>query len=185
MPRIFLMLLVCLQALPSLAASKPHPGPFFENDDMKIALTPRTPEQMAAFYEARGFPPEALERIQQTCFFTVIIKNNSKRILWLELDQWTITSDGKVLPHLDEHYWNAQWDEINLRQASRSTFGWTQLPLVRDLQPGEGVGGNMVIPGATRVFNIEARFHTGADKQGEVVRLGFGNVNCQQETSVP
>jgi len=174
------MLLLCLQAAPSMAASAPRPGPFFENADMRIGLAPHTPDQMAAFYEARGFPPEALERIRQTCFVTVFIKNRSNRVLWLELDQWTFTSNGKPLPRLDDSYWKAQWDEINLRQASRSTFGWTQLPQVRDLQPGEPVGGNVVFPGGTEIFNIEARLRTGADKQGEVVRLGFGNVSCPQ-----
>jgi hypothetical protein len=177
------MLLLSLQAAPQLAASAPRPGPFFENDDMRIGLAPRTPDQMAAFYEARGFPPEALERIRKTCFVTVIIKNTSKQVIWLELDQWTFTSNGKPLPHLGVDYWKAQWDEINLRQASRSTFGWTQLPLVRDLQPGEPVGGNVVFPGGTDIFNIEARLRTGADKQGKVIRLGFGNVGCPQETT--
>lgn len=183
MPRIALTLLTFLLAMPLLAASAPRPGPFFENDDMYIALLPRTPDQMAAFYEARGFPDEALERIRQTCFVTVVIRNNSKQVLWLELDQWTITRDGKPLPHLDKDYWETQWEEIKLRQASRSTFGWTQLPAVRDLQPGEPVGGNMVFPGDTQTFNVEARFHTGANKQGKTVRLGFGNVSCPQEST--
>ncbi len=37
----------------------------------------------------------------------------------------------------------------DLPQANRSTFGWTQLPAVRDLQPDEPVGGNLVFPGTT------------------------------------
>ncbi len=182
MLRIFLILLASLQATSLAAQEGPRTGTFFENDDMKIAVAPRTPDQMAAFYEARGFPPEAIERIRKTCFVTVYVKNRSDRVLWLELERWQFTSNGKQLPHLDKTYWDAQWDEIDLRQASRSTFGWTQLPLVRDLRPGEPVGGNVVLPGGTDSFNIDARFHSGADKTGESVRLGFGNIPCPQDT---
>jgi hypothetical protein len=41
----------------------------------------------------------------------------------------------------------------------------------------------VVFPGGTDIFNIEARLRTGADKQGKVIRLGFGNVGCPQETT--
>ena len=175
------LLLGCLLATSAHAIESPVTGPFFENDALRIHLTPRTPDQMAAFYEARGFPPGALERIRNTCFVTVSIKNKSNQVVWLELGEWRFTSAGKPLRHLDDEYWKAQWDEIGLRQASRSTFGWTQLPLVRDLQPDEQVGGNVVIPGGTRKFTVEASFRTGADKSGEMIRLGFGNVDCPQE----
>lgn len=183
MLRILLILFTGLHAISSTAQEGPDTRTFFENDDMKIALAPRTPDQMAAFYEARGFPPEAVQRIRKTCFITVFVKNRSDRVLWLELERWTFTANGTKLPHLDTAYWEAQWDEIGLRQASRSTFGWTQLPLVRDLQPGEPVGGNVVLSGDTESFSIEARFYTGADKQGGEIRVGFGNVSCPKDTT--
>ncbi len=179
--RLLIPLLLAMASLaPAAAAERTYRGPSFENDRLLIVLVPRTPEQMAAFYEARGFPRAALERIRDTCFITVHIENKSNEVLWLELENWRFTSDGKPLPHLDTSYWQARWDEIGLRQAYRSTFGWTQLPLVRDLRHDEPVGGNLVFPGDVAHVNIEAAFHTGADRQGEVLRLGFGQVPCSK-----
>ena len=124
-------------------------GYMVENDDLLVVLRPRTPEQMAAFYEARGFPQAALEHVSDACFVTVHIRNRSKRVIWLDLSAWRFSSDGQPLARLDRDHWQAQWDEIRLRQASRSTFGWTLLPEIRDLQPDEPVGGNLVFPGRT------------------------------------
>jgi hypothetical protein len=167
------------------AAERPFRGPYIENDDLLVILVPRSPEQMAAFYEARGFPREAIERIGQTCFVTVFIENRSADVTWLELDEWRFTGNGKPLPRLDAAYWQGQWDEIDLRQASRSTFGWTQLPPVRDLQPGETVGGNLVFPGDTETLNIEARFRTGADRHGDLITFGFGSIGCNRTAQKP
>lgn len=160
-------------------------GPYIENDDLLVVVVPRTPEQMAAFYEARGFPRAAIERIRRTCFVTVHIENKSREVIWLDLDHWQITGNGKPLPRLDDVYWNAQWNDIDLRQASRSTFGWTQLPALRDMQPDEPVGGNLVFPGDTDALTIEARFPTGADRKGAPVHVGFGAIRCDRGTGQP
>jgi len=181
-----LLALMLFGTLPwASAADRQFRGPYIENDAMLVGLIPRSPEQMAAFYEARGFPREAIDRIRQTCFVTVHIENKSPDTIWLELDRWSFTSNGKPLPRLDAGYWKAQWDSIDLRQASRSTFGWTQLPPVRDLQPDEPVGGNLVFPGETETLNIEARFRSGADRQGELITIGFGNIRCNREAQQP
>jgi hypothetical protein len=124
---------------------KPYPGPFVENGQLLVALIPHTPEQMAAFYEARGFPKAAIARISDTCFMTVHIENKSQGVIWLETGDWSFTSNRQPLQRLGTDYWNRQWDAIDLPLANRATFGWTQLPAVRDLQPGEPVGGNNAV----------------------------------------
>ena len=85
-----------LQAAPWKDGEKP-PGPYVENDRLFMLLRLHTPEQISAFYEARGFPPGALERIRQTCFITVHIDNKSDRVLWLETANWRLTSQGETL----------------------------------------------------------------------------------------
>ena len=174
-----------LPALPVHAGNQPRPGPYYEDDRMLVVLVPRTPIQMAAFYEARGFPQSALDRIMQTCFITLHIENKGNEVLWVDLGQWQFTSDGKPVARLDEPYWQQQWDEIKLRQASRSTFGWTQFPPLRDLQPDEPVGGNLVFPGNIDSVTIDAVLHTGADRGGAEIRLGFGNVSCPKGAPAP
>lgn len=157
---------------------KPYPGPYVENAHFLMVLIPRTPEQMAAFYEARGFPPAAIDRIRATCFVTVHVENRGERVLWLEPDSWRIAAGGTPVQRLDRDYWTAHWNTIDLPQANRSTFGWTQLPAQRDLQPGEPVGGNIVLPGTTGQFDLQARFATGADRRGDPLEVRFENVAC-------
>ena len=177
------MLFGCLPVAATFGIDKPYKGPHIENDDLLVVLRPRTPEQMTAFYEARGFPKAALERIANACFVTVHIRNRSKRVIWLDLAEWAFSSTGQPLTRLDRDYWRAQWDDIDLRQASRSTFGWTLLPETRDLQPDEPVGGNVVFSGQTRKFDMTLNLPTGQQRRGEPITLEFKNVDCPKEVS--
>ncbi len=157
---------------------KPYPGVFFESDELLMVVIPRTPEQMAAFYEARGFPQRAIDKVRATCFVTIHIDNRSRHITWLETGNWQLTSQGESLDILGSEYWDAVWEEIDLPQAYRSTFFWTQLPPVVDLHPDEPVGGNIVLAGNTGRFDIEANFRTGADRQGEPLQVRFTGIEC-------
>jgi hypothetical protein len=177
------ILLLC--GINARSADRPRPGPYYEDSHLLVKLVPRTPTQMAAFYEARGFPPEALDRIRQTCFMTLVIENRSKDVLWVDLGQWKFSSDGEPVTRLDGSYWQQQWNAINLRQASRSTFGWTQFPQLRDLQPDETVGGNLVLPGNIDRVTIDAVLQPGKDREDTPVRLGFGNIECAKDTPSP
>ena len=93
--------------------------------------------------------------------------------------------ETKPVPRLGSEYWNAQWDEIDLPLAKRSTFGWTQLPAVRDLQPDEPVGGNIVLPRTTGTFDIEAQFYVGQDKRGGMLVTRFENIQCPRDVPGP
>ena len=157
------------------------PGPYVDNDRLFMLLRLHTPDQMAAFYEARGFPAAAIKRIRTTCFITVHIDNKSDTVLWMETANWRITADGKPVERLGRDYWQAAWDEVGLPQASRSTFGWTQLPETRDLQPTEPVGGNFVLPRDGRTFTIEADFFTGKDKRQGMLAVKFENLQCAED----
>jgi hypothetical protein len=178
LPVWLLLLAACLAASGSLALEKPYPGPFIENEDFLFVLIPRTPVQMAAFYEARGFPPAAVKKLKATCFVTVHVENHGRRVIWLEPETWKFTSNGQPLDRLGSDYWEAQWEAVGLPQANRSTFRWTQLPAVRDLQPDEEVGGNIVFPGTTGAFNLEAALPTGQDRRGTQLLVRFENIVC-------
>jgi hypothetical protein len=96
----------------------------------------------------------------------------------MEPDTWKFSSKNGALQRLDSDFWEKQWDAAGLQQAHRSTFSWTQLPGVRDLQPDESVGGNIVFPGTTGSFDLEAVFQTGQDRRGELITVRFENVTC-------
>ena len=175
------LLLGTLPTMSAFGIEQPYPGPFVENDDMLMVLMPHTPEQIMAFYEARGFPREALELISKACFVTVHIENKSNRVIWLETADWRLSSNKQTLRRLGKDHWDTRWDEINLPLANRSTFVWTQLPVQRDLQPDEPVGGNIVLKGDISKFNLEARFLTGRDKRGGMLEVRFQDIECPEE----
>lgn len=144
-----------------------------------VSLSPRTPDQLYAFYSARGFPDDALQHITSRCFLTIGIHNERNDVVWLELDNWRfVDRHGRDLARIKRAEWNARWDRIQLMPAQRAAFNWTQLPERRDLQPAEPVGGNVSLPSPGSTFALEAKFLTGADKRGPVVRLRIENLTC-------
>ena len=153
----------------------------YEDANIALRMIPRTPDQMAAFYEARGFPTQAITEIRKACFITVGITNRRRDILWLELANWRIADEtGKPVQRLHRDYWNALWKRLDLPLANRATFGWTQLPESRDLHPDEPAGGNLgVLPPSGR-FMLEARFRTGADGRGEPLTVRIFDIECPQ-----
>lgn len=143
-----------------------------------IRAQPRTPEQIAAFYAARGFPPAAIEALTKTCFITVTIVNERQEVVWLELDNFRfVDAKGRALPRIARKQWQARWETLALPAAKRATFGWTQLPERRDLQPGEPVGGNVTIQAPQGRFTLEARFRLG-ETPGRVLQARIPDLVC-------
>ena len=166
----------------STAPSAEAPAEYRHEDrDLSLYMIPRTPQQMAAFYEARGFPAQAREPIRGACFITTGIQNKGDRVLWLELGRWRFVSRHGGIARITRDHWRRQWARLDLPQAKRSTFGWTLMPEVRDLQPGEPVGANIVLESIREPFTVEARFRTARDKAGPEITVRLQNVRCAQD----
>lgn len=174
------LLLVMLVPVKTVVAEDKPEGPVIENEQFRFRLIPRTTEQMAAFYEGRGFPAKALAELANACFFTAVFRNKSDRVVWFDLGNWRFKSQTNEFKRLDRSFWQKKWDAIELARASRSTFGWTLLPDVRDLQPNESVGGNLSLPMTKEPFTFEAYFETGHNKRGPGIKLSFNNIQCKQ-----
>ena len=145
---------------------------------LTVQLGPRTPQQIAAFYEARGFQADMIEVLRQQCYLTVFIHNKSEDILWLDLQQWEFsTADGPVT-RLDRHHWRERWQAMDIPLAHQSTFRWTLLPERLDFLPGEREGGNIILPRLDQPMRIRARFEAGADRSGTPVQVEFDRVEC-------
>ncbi|MCR4301379.1 MAG: hypothetical protein NUV51_07190 [Sulfuricaulis sp.] len=150
-----------------------------KDSGIKLHTSPRSPEQIAAFYEARGFPNTAIEALTQTCFVTVSFHNRSGDVVWLELSRWRFVDEhGREVKRRNRAYWNALWEKLGVPMANRATFGWTQLPEVRDLRPSEPVGGNVALLPPSGRFRLEARFATGAHKQGKEIIVILDDLSC-------
>ncbi|MCW8875273.1 MAG: hypothetical protein OQK27_05905 [Gammaproteobacteria bacterium] len=145
---------------------------------LTVQLGPRTPEQIAAFYEARGFQADMIEVLRQQCYLTVFIHNKSQDILWLDLQHWEFSNADGPVARLDRHHWRQRWQAMEIPLAHQSTFRWTLLPEQLDFLPGEREGGNLILPRLDKPLRIQARFDTGADRAGPPVQLVFDRVEC-------
>ncbi|MCI0507056.1 MAG: hypothetical protein L0Z73_13235 [Gammaproteobacteria bacterium] len=155
-----------------------------ENQFVKFGLSARTPEQMAAFYEARGFPKQAIEAATQHCFITVGIRNISKHKIWLDLNRWRIFNEQGAVARTNREQWKQKWQQLNVPLASQATFNWTLLPESRDLHPDEPVGGNITLTPTDMPFTVEAVFATGDDQQGQPFVVKIENVRCLKDGEI-
>ena len=176
-PFLSLLFLVFVLGAPLIAAE--NKKNVYEDDDIYLRFIYRSAEQVAAFYEGREFPKAAIERAVQTCYVTLILKNKSDDILWLELDNWLFHKNGKMIPRYKQSYWNNQWDEMKLKQAYRSTFSWTLFPEIRDARPGESVSGNITIPMQTLPFSLTLNFARGQNKKGKMKTVKLNDIYCK------
>ncbi len=148
------------------------------NATLSFKMIPRTPDQMAAFYEGRGFPAKATQVFSEVCFFTVIVKNLSRDIVWLEPANWLINSEsGENINRLGQQYWRKRWQQLNLPKNSQATFRWTLLPTSRDLRPDEGVGGNLVLAATSGKIMVTPVFRLGADGRKRL-KLATQTIRC-------
>jgi len=175
-----IVLIACIVTVQSYTvyAAKEENRYKIENQFVKFGLYPRTPEQMAAFYEGRGFPRQAIEATTQHCFITVGMRNISKTKIWLDLARWRIYNKQGDIARTNRDQWKQKWQQLNVSLASQATFNWTLLPETRDLHPDEPVGGNITLQATDHPFTIEAVFATGEDQQGKPLVIKIDNVRC-------
>jgi len=151
-------------------------------DPVKLKLIPRTPEQMSAFYEARGFPAPMIALLAQQCFITVSIHNTGKDIIWHDLSNWRFVAGDRELHREHRDYWKQKWQAMGVPLAKQSTFRWTLLPETLDYQPDEAEGGNIILPRVSGPITLHAEFASGADKRGPLIRVTHKNLRCAEDT---
>ena len=153
----------------------------FENDQLRIRFMPRTPDQMAGFFEARGFPKNMREQLAGYCFFTVTIKNKSQDIVWLDLTHWRfVTATGEV-KRVQRQFWPPLWQQLGIPMASQSTFRWTLLPETLDFQPAEQEGGNVVLENTLQEFALQAEFAVGEKRDQNVIKANIDQLRCARD----
>lgn len=147
-------------------------------DGVAMSISARTAEQIEAFFSARGFANAALGALRDACFLTVGIRNTSSDVVWLELDQFKLSDEaGKPLSRITRAQWKARFRKFKVPAASQATFGWTQLPELRDLQPDEPVGGNFALPRREGPFTLVASLR----REGKPpVVFEFPGLRCAQ-----
>ncbi len=160
----------------ALHAADEKPPSGFENAQLRLQLFPWSTEQMAAFFEARGFPKAMIEELSAYCFFTASVKNKRNDVLQLDLSNWVFTSQGQRLQRIPRSQWPPLWKEMGIPLASQSTFRWMLLPERLDFYAHEKEGGNVVLKKTTAVFSLRARFGLGENTEPVIVTVD--NLQC-------
>ena len=171
---------VLLAALPFPAVAADATTYDYDSSQLRVSLAPRTPEQMAAFYEARGFGQAMIDILSAQCYVTVLIENKSADIIWLDLAQWHFANADGDVARPDRDYWKQRWQSLDIPLAHQSTFRWTLLPERLDFRPGEQEGGNIILPRLGKPLKITARFDTGSSRTGPPIEVMFNEIHCAE-----
>ena len=179
MPTKIFIALIGFLLIPAAAdnAENPEP-PTYENTQIRLRLFPRTPDQMSGFYAARGFPKAMVGLLADYCFFTVVLRNKSPDVVWLELVNWQFMAGNTEVARQHRKQWPPLWEKMHIPMASQSTFRWTLLPEVLDFQPDEAEGGNVVLSRTDRPFILKANFAVGKNKAGKAIQAQIKNLRC-------
>lgn len=179
-----IILLLSLSLCPSVrGGTQKKDGTYrFDSPELQIRLTPRTSQQMAAFYEARGFSRPMLDRIREYCFITVYVKNKSQDIIWLDLKQWQFNHNNTPLQRIDRYRFKQFWLDMAIPLAHQSTFRWTLLPEQLDFRPNEREGGNIALSRVNGPITLQARFDTLANRAGQSINIKLDNIICRAQT---
>lgn len=170
-----LLILLALFSTSVQAFEFPH---VVQQDGVKLELFPRSSEQIASFYEARGFPKAMIEQVTQHCFITVRIHNQRAHKLWLNISSWTFHSDGTPLTRYHRNDLLRSLREAGYPAPSIATFRWTLLPETLDYLPDEQESGNVLITDTDAAITLVANFATGDDQQGEPVSIRYEGLKC-------
>jgi hypothetical protein len=180
--KILFGLLALAVAGTGLSADAPATRIKFENQQFRISMSARTPQQMAAFYEARGFTKPMIHEIRQHCFITTYIRNKSRHVLWADLKTWKFYHNGKQLTRLDREHWKQVWADMDAHMPSRSTFRWTLIPERLDYRPNEAEGGNIVLPRVTGPIQVRAHLVLiDGQKKGTDIDVELPPIHCAED----
>lgn len=178
MKAIIFYMLILVVSVSNVYGAEKRVVPSYEDEFLKLRLVPRTAEQMAGFYEARGFPVAMVDELSQHCFFTVIIKNKSKSIVWLDMSQWGFFVGEQKVLRFSRNYWPPKWVAMKVPLSAQSTFRWTLLPEKLDFQPDESEGGNIILEKTNQHFSLTARFGLGEAGEGGVRVAKIDHLEC-------
>jgi hypothetical protein len=178
--RIYGSLFLLLFSGTCVAAATAPVRPELDNEDFTLRLAPRTPNQIAGFYEGRGFPQFAIDEIKRTCFITVGLRNNSDTIVWFDLRNWHFTTATGPLKRILRADWKARWNKLGLAERFQSTFRWTLAPEQLDYRPHEREGGNITLPRTDEPFTITGEIYVGKQKN-RLYQVKFENIRCARD----
>ena len=109
-----------------------------ETDGIQVRLTQICPDQARAFYQARGFSPEAAERYAAECVFMTVVRNIGGTPIRHRLADWRYASAGQPPRAIrSKAEWERLWKQLGVAEAARIAFTWAQFPATQTFAPGD------------------------------------------------
>ncbi|CRI67206.1 conserved exported hypothetical protein [Thiocapsa sp. KS1] len=127
---------------------------------VSLSLTQLLPDQVRAFYVARGFDLDDADVFAGACVYMTVLRNDTTPgTLDFRLSDWEVQHNEEVhpLPPLDD--WLAQWTARGVPDSARLAFRWAQFPSEQSYAPGEWNQGMLAtgLPPGSR-FDLIARW---------------------------
>lgn len=136
--------LCLLAAAPLLAGADPSADPETglltwqtETRGVQVRLTQISPDQVRAFYQARGFSAEAVEAYATECVFMTVVRNIGDTPIQHRLADWRYTHAGATRSIRSKSGWDALWKKRKVSEAARIAFTWAQFPATQTFAPGD------------------------------------------------
>lgn len=131
-----------------------------EQGSVTLTANPLGGISRSAFYEARGFPAEAIRPYAQACAFSFGMQNNGTATLTTRLADWqAIGRDGRRVALRLPDSWDAGFEKAGVPPAARIAFRWAQFQAENTFEPGDWIMGmatlEQPLPGT---FRLVARY---------------------------
>jgi hypothetical protein len=125
-----------------------------------LSLTQLLPDQVRAFYVARGFDLADANVFAEACVYMTVLRNDAAPgALDFRLADWEVRYEGEIrsLPPLED--WLRQWAARGVPDAAKLAFRWAQFPSEQSYAPGEWNQGMLAtgLPPGSR-FDLIARW---------------------------
>jgi hypothetical protein len=145
---------------------------------VNLSLTQILPDQVRAFYLARGFDREAAEAYASACVFQTVLRNEGNAPISFHLGDWRMLKGKTAFRLKTEHDWQHEWAGRKLTEPARIAFRWAQFPLQQDFEPGDWNQGMTTYPlprGAC--FDLKFKWRAGGKTREGIVK----GVCCAQD----
>ena len=126
---------------------------------VRLTANPLGIASRIAFYEARGFPAEAIRPYAQACGLSLGMYNGSAATVRTRLAEWqAIGADGRTVALRPPEFWDARWNAAGIPRPARIAFRWAQFQAENVFEPGDWIMGMATLDGTpAEPFRIVAR----------------------------
>ncbi len=110
----------------------------FNDNGLELTLKQAFPEQIRAFYLARGFPKATAEKIAKSCMFQTIVKNSLQKGDPIHMDQtlWQVKTNKQTRGIKLKSIWDKEWkNNKQIKHSARLAYRWATFPTKQTFEP--------------------------------------------------